>query len=632
MNTNAISRTLLIGICLGFAAGVIADEPATGPRPIEAAKVITPEGDYALVELVFDTAGAKAIDEDYETWRYVGGMRDGRMIIRHGVGLSQPGGALKLEADKLTGTFVHALKIRKRRKHVTEVTVDATVQDGTITGKATVDGHVGAVSGTITPEAELAKRNAIPDDKGWPMFLGPVGGGTAAEPTGVRLIDSTENIKLMWAPEETDIGQGIGSISRFMDRSYNDAAGRRTASGSTAPIAADGMIFLSYYVPNASEPAAEKSVERVLADGREREALGGGDTLPWYAMEKLYPKADDIILAMDAETGKTLWKTVMVNRGINHQHHKEGPFDMTPAFADGRVFAIGMSGWLYALDAKTGKPLWETKVGNPGQNNLWSASAVAVPGVVIAPQGGVWSGFDAATGKRLWQSQIRFQHSTLPVWKHGDRHYVIGGSDNNTLCVDTATGETVWTIDRKVLSHGRGYGCGGLSVYGDHLLGYLQVGDDRKNHEKHAAAWKLSKAGAEKLWEHPVPESNAEHVPVIVNRRYVFLGDLKVVDLASGKIVAQGEGIRPGNGGYLLAMEDLAMVRRDGTHGDIQFTFYRVADDGSVTNLNREDQWRPTYGPGTTSYHHALMYPLIDGRLFVRQAAGVVCYDMRKSD
>ncbi len=628
MKATLTGRTLLLAACLAspLTAG---DAPeAAGPRPIQDAKVIVPRGDYALVDLVFDAPEAEAIDEDYAHWRYVGGMRDGRLVIRHGIGLSRPGGELTLEGGKLTGRFVHALKTHRRREHLPEVTVDATVENGTVRGTATVGGHAGTVSGTVTPDAELAKRNAVPDDKGWPMFLGPIGGGTAMTPTGVELVASPRDIRLMWVPEETDIGQGIGSISRFMDIKYEDAAGRRTGSGSTSPVAAGGKVFLSYYVPTASEPPAEATVQRVLESRGKGD--GAADALPWYAMEKLYPRSNDILLAMDAATGKTLWKTVMTGRGINHQHHKEGPFDMSPACADGRVFAIGMSGYLYAMDAATGKPLWEVRLGGSGRSNLWSSSVVAVPAAVIVPQGGVWCGFDPATGTRLWQSEIRFQHSTMPVWKHGDAHYVIGGSDANILCVNTATGKTAWTIDRRALSHGRGYGCGGLTVYGGTLLGYLQIGEDKNAYEKHAAAWRLSPTGAEMLWEYPVPDSNAEHVPVVVNRRYVFLGDLKVVDLESGKIAAQGEGITPGNGGYMQAMGDLAFVRRDGTHGDIQFTFYRVADDGSVTNLNPADQWRPTYGAGTTSYHHALMYPLIDGRLFVRQASGVTCWDLRK--
>lgn len=35
-------------------------------------------------------------------------------------------------------------------------------------------------------------------------------------------------------------------------------------------------------------------------------------------------------------------------------------------------------------------------------------------------------------------------------------------------------------------------------------------------------------------------------------------------------------------------------------------------------------------GGGTTSYHHPLTYPLLDGRMYVRQRDGVYCWDLRK--
>ena len=41
--------------------------------------------------------------------------------------------------------------------------------------------------------------------------------------------------------------------------------------------------------------------------------------------------------------------------------------------------------------------------------------------------------------------------------------------------------------------------------------------------------------------------------------------------------------------------------------------------------------WAPPIGGGTTSYHHPLTYPLIDGRMYVRQRDGGYCWDMRKN-
>jgi outer membrane protein assembly factor BamB len=73
---------------------------------------------------------------------------------------------------------------------------------------------------------------------------------------------------------------------------------------------------------------------------------------------------------------------------INSQHHKAGPFDMSPAYGEGKVFVLGMSGWLYAFDAATGKPLWEAK------SELDYSNALLVSGgVVVAPAQNQWGGY-----------------------------------------------------------------------------------------------------------------------------------------------------------------------------------------------------------------------------------------------
>lgn len=91
------------------------------------------------------------------------------------------------------------------------------------------------------------------------------------------------------------------------------------------------------------------AAERLIQQAKE---VGyAGDDLPPYAEEKTFATADDIMLCMDAATGKTLWKAVVKDRAVNSQHHKVGPFDLSPAYANGRVFALSTSGWLYAFDA-----------------------------------------------------------------------------------------------------------------------------------------------------------------------------------------------------------------------------------------------------------------------------------------
>jgi outer membrane protein assembly factor BamB len=598
---------------------------AAAESPIADCSVTRPDGRYAMVTLQFSVPGAAEIAEQYAQWTCIGGMRDGRMAIGHGIGLRRPGGTLRLQGDKLTGTFRHSRKTRKRWGPVMTVTVEATVVDGKCTGKATIDGHVGKVTGTITSADELARANPIPDGVGWPSFLGPAGSGATAEATGVELVGSENGIDLVWGPEETDIGQGIGSISRYMHK-WKDAGARRTCSGSASPVAADGRIYLSYYVPSPVQAPDDKALQEMAA-----EAGLAAENLPEYALEKIYPRVDDIVLCMDAQTGQTIWKARMAGRGLNHQHHKEGPFNMTPGLGGGRIFAIGMSNHLYALDAATGRPLWEAPLNNSRRRSLFSATALVGRNVVVVPRQGRWAGFDPASGKLLWQSEIRQQHVTLAFYSAGQKDYFIGGSDGKIVCLDGADGKIVWTLDGKVLSHGRGLGSGGISIHGDTLLTYLQEGG-KKDWKPFCAAWRLDGGSKPKqLWRISVEGSNAEHVPVVVRGKYVFTGDLACTDLATGRRLDQTEGVKPGNGGYMQAMEDTVLVRRDGTHGQIEIALYRIGPDGKITTLTPPGQsWRPPYGGATTSYHHALMYPLLAGRIYLRQADGVYCWDMRK--
>jgi hypothetical protein len=76
-------------------------------------------------------------------------------------------------------------------------------------------------------------------------------------------------------------------------------------------------------------------------------------------------------------------------------------------------------------------------------------------------------------------------------------------------------------------------------------------------------------------------------------------------------------------------MGDLLLVRVDGTHGHNSFYFYRVAADGAITQLTTAAAFTPL-GGGTSSRHHPIYYPLGDGRMFLRMADGIYCYDVRQ--
>ena len=665
--TASIGRTCFAGVAaclLGIGADARAASGTQAPVPhkgIADCHVSRPGGDYALAILKLTVPGdprnKDRAKRETLTWTYVGGLRNGRMRVDDGVGLIEPGGSLALKDGKLTGRF-------RRVDLGAVVSIDAAVANGAFAGTGKIGERSATVSGKYVTEAELTRHNAVAKDRAWPAAQGPLGGGCSAQWTGVATTDDLADLRMIWRCEESDIGRGMGNITRFM-HTWGSASTRRTGSGCASPLVADGKVFLKYFVPAPREPGQPEmgnpnyglteaqGLAKLLKEARE--AGFRGMELPKYAAEKMYQNVDDVVLCLDAATGKTLWKAMVRKRptqGKNHfnsQHHKAGPFDMSPACANGRVFALGMSGWLYAFDAGAGKPLWEV------QSELdYSNALLAVGDVVVAPAGREWGGHDAATGKLLWKTGGGRAVSTLSAWSHGGKDYLVGVMGPNHArtgigCIDAATGRLLWNLPVNVLSSGRGLGPGGMSVFGDILLVNQNNGTGKKDDPilPAVAAYHLTTAKPEPMWQLGPDEDAArvealrgtaarlgpvhpECVPVVVRGKYVFTADLRVVELATGKVLAKTKGLVPMNGGYMQAIEDIVLVRRDGTHGNMECGFYKIADDGSVRSLNEKAAWVPAIGGTTTSYHHPIFYAMADGRAFFRQENGVYCWGLRK--
>src|SRR5436190_11204998 len=71
---------------------------------------------------------------------------------------------------------------------------------------------------------------------------------------------------------------------------------------------------------------------------------------------------DEVMRALDAASGKTVWESkynapFKPNPAATSKHGT-GP-KSTPTFADGRIYSLGMSGIVTAFDAATGKQLWQ---------------------------------------------------------------------------------------------------------------------------------------------------------------------------------------------------------------------------------------------------------------------------------
>ncbi len=81
------------------------------------------------------------------------------------------------------------------------------------------------------------------------------------------------------------------------------------------------------------------------------------------------------------------------------------------AMSDGKLYIGTVDGRLFALDMKTGKPVWETKLINSEKLTVGFTGAplVVKDKVIIGAQGGEWPGrgpifgVNSKTGKKVWE-------------------------------------------------------------------------------------------------------------------------------------------------------------------------------------------------------------------------------------
>src|SRR5687768_5833357 len=127
-----------------------------------------------------------------------------------------------------------------------------------------------------------------------------------------------------------------------------------------------------------------------------------------FTIEQRGPQ--EVVAAYDVATGRELW-TSASKAVFRESMGGDGP-RATPTWHDGRIYTLGATGELRALDAATGTALWRTNIlDDAGASNLqWGMSAaplVVDDAVVVLPGGSKRNSvvaYDRATGKRAWSA------------------------------------------------------------------------------------------------------------------------------------------------------------------------------------------------------------------------------------
>ena len=192
------------------------------------------------------------------------------------------------------------------------------------------------------------------------------------------------------------------------------------------------------------------SVFDTLRTVNNREFAGQAEMEAWVKEQKFDPSietriidavpntrkvANDVVMAIDAESGETLWK--FETPGFPSGRAASS----TPAIHARSVFAA-LSTHLYCLDAESGKELWRTELaGKKGP----ASSPLIAEGKVFLQQGRL-TAFDIKTGEPAGENKdVAGANQSPAIWNGGTSPVVICNSAKEVVGVDANTMETLWT-------------------------------------------------------------------------------------------------------------------------------------------------------------------------------------------
>jgi outer membrane protein assembly factor BamB len=251
---------------------------------------------------------------------------------------------------------------------------------------------------------------------------------------------------------------------------------------------------------------------------------------------------EEELIAIDANTGKQKWRTVVGPRLQNGWG--DGPRS-TPTVDGDRVYALGGRGDLLCASTKDGKKLWSAGLVKDygGKIQQWGfTESVLVKGdrVLCTPGGsqGTVLALDKMTGKKIWQSTEwtdECQYASLLPISHNGAGQLVQFTKTTLAGVDYKDGKVLWKTPfpgqtaviptpifkegNVYVSAGYGVGCmmvnigegnavkpvyqntnmenhhGGVILVGDHLYGHSKAGWTCQDWKTGEITWQEKKLG-----------------------------------------------------------------------------------------------------------------------------------------
>ena len=327
----------------------------------------------------------------------------------------------------------------------------------------------------------------------------------------------------------------------------------------------------------------------------------------------------EVVEAMDAATGKTLWTFDYPTSYRDDFGFDEGP-RAVPVIAGGRVFTHGADGWLHALDFATGRRLWSVdtrRVFDAPKGYFGVATSPLVDGTrVMVNVGGKTGGivaFDAASGKTLWTSTSDEASYSAPVVADiAGLRTAVFFTRTGLVALDPASGNIRYQF-RWRARMAASVNAAAPIVVKDQIFLSASYGTGATLLQVANNAVKPVWSGDESISNHYSTSVFKDGYLYGFHGRQEFGQSLRCVELATGKVMWNVDGF--GAGTLLIADHTLVITRESG-----ELVFAPATPQGFRFNS------RAQLLPGVVRAYPALA----GGRYFVRNERQLRAFDLTR--
>ena len=259
-----------------------------------------------------------------------------------------------------------------------------------------------------------------------------------------------------------------------------------------------------------------------------------GDSTTLYTMYR--DGADDVVIALDAESGTTTWETRYVAPFDETCSQRLGPSPRAaPLVAGDRLITVSASGLMNSFDRRTGAKQWSLPLVTNASDAKpcgYSTSPVLFRNTIVTMAGGKGRGIvaiDLATGHQLWGAQDFSNGYSSPLLIDvGGRPELIAFTAGEVSGLDPATGALEWSVP-----HPADFGVNvAMPLWGDDGVLFVSSG-----YNGGARALKLTRRGGgvhvEQRWAHKRVRIHFGNAVRIGDRVYAANGDFGAAPLVA---------------------------------------------------------------------------------------------------